>query len=112
MIFLPFGHGIDIVENSRIEFNNMDFAYRYMTRDEIKQLSKLNNDYEKRMFMIGIWALKESIIKAMNHTIIFSQISIIMTNEAPICQINGYKLFLTLSYEHNYTIASCISYKL
>lgn len=112
-MFLPFGYGIDIVENSRVEFYDINFASRYMTKNELEYLDKkcLNN-FSKKMYMIGIWAIKESIIKAMNHNIIFSDIEIQMTLEAPKCIINGYRLYISLSYEKNYTIASTIAYKL
>ncbi len=112
MHILPFGFGIDIVENSRNEFNDLNFANRFMTDNEIKQFSKYKNINQAKMYMIGIWSLKESIIKAINHTLIFSNINIEFTNEAPICIIDGFKLYLSLSYEKNYTIASCIAYKL
>lgn len=112
-MFLPFGHGIDIVENSRIEFDDINFASRYMTKKELDYLDKkCKNNFSKKMYMIGIWAIKESIVKAMNHNVIFSDIEINITSEAPECIINGYKLYISLSYEQNYTIASTIAYEL
>lgn len=112
MQYLPFGHGIDIVDNFRNEFNDINFANRYMTKNEIYFLNKLDTNNSKKMYMIGIWAIKESIVKAMNHNIIFSNIDVEFTNEAPICKIHGYRLFISLSYEKKFTIASCIAYKI
>lgn len=111
MNFFPFGHGIDIVDNSRKEFDDFNFAQRYMTVDELNNMNNLDSILSKKMYMIGIWAIKESIVKAMNHTIVFSKINIQFTEEAPSCIIDGYKLYISLSYEKSYTIASCIAYK-
>ena len=109
---LPNGFGIDIVDNNRIEFNDINFAKRYMSKNEYLNFKKIKNLHQQRMYMIGIWAIKESIVKAINHQLIFSSIDIVFTNEAPICNLDGYQLFISISYEKKFTVASTISYKI
>ena len=109
---LPFGHGIDIVDSTRPEFDNLKFAKRYMTENEYKVALSINNSFQLRNYMASIWSIKEAIIKAINHQFIFSEIDIKFTSEAPQCFLEGYKLFISVSYEKQYIIASVISYKI
>lgn len=106
------GHGIDIVDLTRDEFNDPLFAKRYMTKKEYDVCLKICHDSLKlRNYMASIWSLKEAIIKALNHQLIFSEIEIQFTSEAPKCEVIGYQLFLSVSFERQYIIASAISVK-
>lgn len=107
-----FGHGIDIVDLTRPEFNDPNFAKRYMTKNEYNVCQTLKDEpFKLRNYMASIWSLKEAIIKALNHRLLFSEIEILFTSEAPQCLVNGYQLFLSVSFEKQYIIASAISIK-
>lgn len=110
---LPYGHGIDIVDLSRPEFDNLDFSKRYMTEKEY--LYGLNNFKDNpvayRNYNASIWSLKEAIVKATNHQVLFSNIEISFTSEAPICLLDNFILYLSVSFEKQYIIASAICYK-
>lgn len=105
------GLGIDIVDLTRKEFNTPNFATRYMTSYEYQTYKKCNTKIEKINYMACIWSLKEAIIKATNHEIIFSDIEIILTNEAPICNVSSHKVFLSFSFEKKIAIGIAIAYK-
>ena len=109
---LPFGHGVDIVDLTRHEFDDPNFAKRYMTQQEYEVCQKIQDKNELRNYMASIWSIKEAIIKAINHQFIFSEINIKFTSEAPICELEGYKLFISVSFEKQFIIASAISYKI
>lgn len=106
------GLGIDVIDLTRKELQDFNFAKRYMTNDEYKIFLTLKTNSEKSNYMACIWSLKEAIIKATNHNIIFSKINIQLTNEAPQCLIENYKIFLSFSYEKKIATAIAIAYKL
>lgn len=105
------GLGIDIVDITREEFNDLNFAKRFMTEKEYKFFLLKDSDFSKRNYMGCVWALKEAIIKATNHEFIFSEISIELTNEAPICNLKGHKLFLSVTFEKEFIVAIAIGFK-
>lgn len=104
------GLGIDIISLKRAELNDCNFAQRFMTNNEIMVLNSYTNLEQKKSHMAAVWALKEAIIKATNHKVIFSKIEIQFTNEAPICYLKGFKIFLSLSFEKDNIVAIAISY--
>lgn len=107
------GHGIDIIDLERKEIQDYHLAKRFMTPYEYETGLKMqDNPFEQHLYLAGIWALKEAIIKATNHTYLFSEIEIQLANQkAPKCVLSQYELFLSLSYEKKYAIASAIALK-
>lgn len=105
------GLGIDIVDLTRNEFDNLEFAKRFMTENEYKVFLTKETEISKKNYMGCIWSLKEAIIKATNHEFIFSDIDIVMTSEAPICNLKGHKLFLSISFEKTLIVAIAIGFK-
>lgn len=105
------GLGIDIVDLTREEFNTPNFATRYMTKYEYEVYMKCNSEHEQKNYMACIWSLKEAIIKATNHEVIFSDIEIKLTSEAPVCNITTHKIFLSFSFEKKIATGIAIAYK-
>lgn len=114
MDYWPTGHGIDIVDLNRNEFNDLEFSKRYMTPAEYEygKIHFADNQLARRNYNAAIWSLKEAIIKATNHEVIFSKIEIKLTSEAPQCQLENFHLLLSLSFERTMIIASAIAYKI
>lgn len=110
---LPTGFGIDIVDLRRSEFDNLEFAKRYMTKKEYEYglINYKDNPEAHRRYNAAIWSLKEAIIKATNHKVIFSKIEISLTNEAPVCLLDDFILYLSLSFERECLVSSAISFK-
>ncbi|MDE5617548.1 MAG: 4'-phosphopantetheinyl transferase superfamily protein [Ureaplasma sp.] len=104
-----YGIGIDVVDLTRDEFKTSNFFERYMTPEEY-QIVRDNKQITPHYYA-GIWSLKEAIIKATNHQFNIQDISIKFTNEAPICNLPGYKLFLSISYEKQIAVAVAICFK-
>ncbi len=103
------GIGTDIVSKERISKTNVQ--EKFLNDDEKEILSSLEGE-AKVDFISGRWAAKESIIKASNKEITFSQISVLKSESgAPIVKINGVindKIKVTISHEELYTIAFCV----
>ncbi|MDE5651555.1 MAG: 4'-phosphopantetheinyl transferase superfamily protein [Ureaplasma sp.] len=104
-----YGIGIDVVDLNRSEFKTNGFFQRYMTPKEYEVIE--NNQQVSANYYAGIWSLKEAIIKATNHQFNIQDISIKFTNEAPVCNLPGYKLFLSISYEKQIAVAIAICFK-
>lgn len=100
------GIGTDIVSKKRISETNVE--EKFLNEDEKAILNKLNGN-ERIDFISGRWAAKESIIKASNKEITFSQISILKSdNGAPLVLIDGVisdEIKVSISHEKNYTVA-------
>lgn len=105
------GLGIDIVDLSRHEFDDRQFAKRYMTKLEYENFLCCESKQAQRNYMGCIWSLKEAIIKAINHEYLFSEIEIILTKEAPMCQLKNHTLFLSVSFEKTIVVAIAIGFK-
>lgn len=105
------GLGIDIVDLTRSEFDDFEFAKRFMTKSEYDVFLTKDSDFSKRNYMGCIWSLKEAIIKATNHEFIFSDINILLTSEAPICNLKGHRLFLSMTFEKTLIVAIAIGFK-
>lgn len=106
------GHGIDIVSLKRPEIRGYKLAKRFMTKNEYNYGLSLNSKTQEQCnYVAGIWSLKEAVIKATNHSYLFSEIEIqILNQKAPVCHLKNHKLLLSLSYEKDYAIASAIAY--
>ncbi len=103
------GIGTDIISKKRIDNSNV--KTRFLNDDELKILEGLNGD-DQIDFISGRWAAKESIIKASNKKITFSQISILKSESGqPVVYIDGeYKenIKVSISHEKDYTVAFSI----
>ncbi len=100
------GIGTDIVSKERIESSNVES--KFLNLDEKMILGTLEG--EARIdFISGRWAAKESIIKASNKEIKYSEISILKEdNGAPLVLINGKRdenIKVSISHEKDYTVA-------
>ncbi len=103
------GIGTDIVSRKRIEESNVEV--KFLNADELALLDTLEG--ESRIdFISGRWAGKESIIKASNKEMTFSQISILKEESGkPMVLIDGEKadyIQLSISHEKEYTVAFSI----
>ncbi len=103
------GIGTDIVSKERIA--NSSVEVKFLNDDEKAILETLNG--EARIdFISGRWAAKESIIKASNKEITFSQISILKSESgAPLVLIDGKEtdeIKVSISHEKDYTVAFSI----
>lgn len=103
------GIGTDIVSRERISKTNVE--EKFLNEDEKEILSTLKG--ESRLdFISGRWAGKESIIKASNKEIKYSQISILKSESgAPLVKIDGKideNIHLSISHEKDYTVAFSI----
>lgn len=105
------GLGIDIVDLTRNEFDDLNFAKRFMTKNEYAIFLSKDSELGKRNYMACIWSLKEAIIKATNHEFIFSDIDVALTSEAPVCNLKGHKLFLSVTFEKTLIVAIAIGFK-
>ena len=103
------GHGIDILNISRQELQGYRLAKRFMTKNEYEIGLKMEAA-EQHHYVCAIWSLKEATIKATNHQFLFSEIEInIAHQKAPTCSLPGYELWMSLSYEKEFVIASVIA---
>ncbi len=105
------GLGIDIADLNRHEFDDRQFAKRYMTKVEYENFLCCESEQAQRNYMGCIWSLKEAIIKAVNHEYLFSEIEIVLTKEAPICKLKNHTLFLSVSFEKTLVVAIAIGFK-
>ncbi len=100
------GIGVDIVSKKRISVSNV--KNKFLNDDEKEILFSLNGEDEIN-FISGRWAAKESIVKASNKKILFSQISILKEKSGkPIVFIDGKKannIHISISHEQEYVIA-------
>lgn len=107
------GIGTDIISKKRfLEKGNI--TNKFLNNDELELLKNLKGE-DKIDFISGRWAAKESIIKATNKKITFSQISILKSkNGKPIVLIDGIAredILVTISHDINYSIAFSIFLK-
>ena len=111
------GIGIDIVENARItemvrQYSGR-FLAKFLTREEISVWKKEGGNL---LSLCGIFAAKEAVIKAVacagRFEINFAQVEIRhQANRIPFAVIPDKKLkiLISISHEHNYTVAMAIS---
>ncbi len=104
--------GTDIIENSRL---NSKVIEKFLSNKELQKYNLVIDDEAKKQYAAGRWAAKESIIKASNKTIKYSEIEIFNNdNGKPEVYINGVKndnFKISISHEKNYSIAFCIFIK-
>lgn len=103
--------GIDIVENERVRKVLTDaFMRKVLSEDE----RKLCEDYplEKKVrFVAGRFAVKEAIIKALSDHELpeFRDLNIVNdTKGKPFIVYKDYKLSVSISHEHNYSVAMAV----
>lgn len=101
------GIGTDIVQNSRV---NDKIAKRILTSNEYELYQSKHPDL-KNEYLASRFAAKEAIVKATNKQYNINQIEILNEQDGkPYCSnINGIEL--SISHEHDYSIAFAIYQK-
>lgn len=98
------GVGTDIVDISRI---NLKISKVILTEAEKELFSSLT-DIRKPEWLAGRFAAKEAIYKALDIDIPINKIEVLYDGYKPICNIDGYKIHISISHEKNYAIAYCV----
>lgn len=100
--------GIDIIEVNRIE-NIEEFAKRILSKKEIILFNQYSLQRQQE-FLVGRWALKEAIFKALpQEKLTFKNIDISYNQyNQPITIIKNYQLLLSLSHNETNAIAIAI----
>ncbi len=100
------GIGTDIVQRDRFDGENI--VEKFLNEDELQILNNLKGE-DRLDFISGRWAAKESIVKASNKEIMYSQISILKEETGkPVVYIDGEKrndILVSISHEKDYTLA-------
>ncbi len=103
------GIGTDIVSKERISLTKVED--KFLNDDEKQILDSLKGE-DRTDFISGRWAAKESIIKASNKEIKYSEISILKRESgAPYVLINDVEapnIMVSISHEKDYTVAFSI----
>ena len=103
--------GIDIVENERVRKVLSDAFLRKVLSEEER---KLCEDYplEKKVrFVAGRFAVKEAIIKALSDYELpeLKDLNIVNNSKGkPEIRYKDYKLEVSISHEHNYSVAMAL----
>ena len=99
--------GIDIVEVSKIRklMENKKFLNRFFSDAEVDYIRSSAKTDET---CAGIFAAKESIIKALNGNLdglLYKDISIQRKNDIPFARVNGINFFVSISHDGDYAIS-------
>ena len=100
--------GIDLVNINRDEFNSIKLVKKTLHPNELIKYNNFDNMLNKKKYIAKIWAIKEAIYKAYNHSYIMNQIEITYKNNKPYCIIDNYYFDISVSYQENYIIAIAI----
>lgn len=104
------GIGTDITRIDRFSDNYLKLAKRILTLKEYELFETYKNKERKVEFLAGRFAAKEAILKSLDKEINFSSIEILFNeNGKPICNMDGYKIHISISHEKEYAIAYAIS---
>ncbi len=105
------GVGTDIVSRDRFKIENIKFNEKYLSKRELSQLDLLNDD-DAIDYLSGRWVAKESVVKASNKEILYSDIEILKSKSGkPEVFVEGNltdNIHVSISHEKSYTIAFCI----
>ncbi|BBU47579.1 4'-phosphopantetheinyl transferase superfamily protein [Mycoplasmopsis felis] len=93
--------GVDLTRISRFENKNIFFINRILSKEEIKEFEKLNNEKEKSIFLARSWAIKEAIFKSDNKYFEFNKINLYKRNKR--WHFKNFKI--SISYEDDYIVA-------
>lgn len=99
------GIGTDICKIERINFR---IANTILTDKELEIFNSLQLESRKREWLAGRFSAKEAIYKALDKKIPINKIEILYDEEKPVCNIEGYKVFISISHEKEYAIAYSI----
>ena len=108
------GIGTDIVFKKRF-LDKKELIERFLTSLEINELNSNKNKNKKLDYVSGRWAAKESIIKALDKKISFSDISVLNSStgkpEVFINKIKSNNIIVSISHEEEYAIAFSVIVK-
>lgn len=109
---MHFKIGCDILENKRINIEDLNLIKHILSLEEYKEYMVLSDKNIKHQFIASRWTVKEAIQKAISNKLIMSTITIKHTNEGkPFVLIPGWKIEISISHEKNYTMATCFCIK-
>lgn len=101
------GIGVDIIDLTRLDIDNLHFIERVLTVQEYNVFRKIKSNQRKREFLGGRFAGKEAYLKA-NHVglshMSFHDIEI-LNDETGCPYLNDKKAQISISHEKNYAIA-------
>lgn len=109
------GIGIDLVEKRRLEKNYEKLALSILTKEELKLYKDISDMSAQVSFLMGRFACKEAIIKALNGHYKFhnlNEIEILNNKDgSPYLNLDlkDKKVFLSLSHTKNYATAIAIT---
>jgi len=105
------GIGCDIVEIKRIKKQKEAFYKRVLTSKEQELYCSMSEE-RKIEFLAGRFAAKEAIFKACNEMQIISDIEILNDKSGkPYCEVEGYKIHISISHEKEYATAYAVCEK-
>jgi holo-[acyl-carrier-protein] synthase len=105
------GIGCDIVHVNRIRKQNETFYKRVLTEKE-QELYLSFTEARKLEFLAGRFAAKEAIYKACNDTKVISNIEVLNDESGrPYCNVDGYKIHISISHDGDYAMAYAICEK-
>lgn len=105
------GIGCDIVDIQRIEKAMQKEGFLRILSEEEKSIFQTYAGKRKAEWIAGRFAAKEAIYKAISHHIScsFFEIEILRDDEgAPICNMDGCHIHISISHEAKYAIAYAI----
>lgn len=113
IVFEKMGMGIDIIEINRFQEKpfetNEDFYKKIFHDSEINYCLNQKNSYQS---FAAKFAIKESVIKSINKTVIFLDILTDHENSKPTVKLienSSYDFLVSISHEKSYAIAVVIS---
>lgn len=102
--------GCDIVKIERLATKKDQIAKKIFSDKEYKQYQSYKG-YRQLEFLAGRFAAKEAIYKAHNEFKVLSEIEILCVNGKPTCQLDGYKIHISIAHEDDYAMAYVICEK-
>ncbi|MDN5341838.1 holo-ACP synthase [Oceanotoga sp. DSM 15011] len=106
--------GTDIIKIDRM---NTKLSEKILSENEKKIYIKINSEKRKKEFLSGRFSLKESIIKAIGHSLIMKDISILNDEKGKpylekqsqeIIKLQDFNVHLSISHEKEYAVTFVI----
>lgn len=100
------GIGCDICQISRFKDNYEKLAKRLLTENEYAIYSDFTSEKRKIEFLAGRFSAKEAVVKALDVPKLVKDIEILNDkNGKPYCTLEGYKIYISISHETEYSCA-------